>query len=453
MGSASPRAAARPHGRRRAGLCLAALAAGLIAWLAAAGAGPAPASARDGGFDGAYRGQITVSNPVCGKPQFEFTIADGRLSLPEEHEPEAGDVLAVNGRVDADGRLNGTFNLGPFTYKMIGDLKDGKASGAVYIVRVMCGGIIYEADVSWRISLVEGRVADAAPKENAKEPPATTPAKPPRETAASKAEPKPAEAKPRPAESAAAANGEALETFSQSLGNFVALIIGNDKYQHLPALKTATADATALAALLETRYGFRTKVLKNATRRDILAALAGLRSSLKYDDNLLIYYAGHGQLDEITERGYWLPVDAEADNPANWVSNADVTDMLKALPSRAVLVIADSCYAGTLTRSIVTPAPPGADRRAFLERVSGKRARTVLASGGLEPVADSGGGKHSVFSKALIDILSENDQVIDAQSLFAPIRQRVVLNAEQTPEYADVRLAGHEGGEFIFVPR
>lgn len=246
---------------------------------------------------------------------------------------------------------------------------------------------------------------------------------------------------------------EELDELSQTLGNFVALIIGNDKYKHLPALKTAAADADALAELLKRRYGFKTTVLKNATRRDVLAALSSLRSSLRFDDNLVIYYAGHGYLDEVTERGYWLPVDAEADNPANWISNADVTDMLKALPSRAVLVIADSCYAGTLTRAIVPPAVGGADRRAFLERVAAKRARTVLASGGLEPVADSGGGKHSVFSKALLDILSENETVIDAQSLFAPIRQRVVLNAEQTPEYSDVRLAGHEGGEFIFVPR
>lgn len=240
---------------------------------------------------------------------------------------------------------------------------------------------------------------------------------------------------------------------SLSLGRFVALIIGNDKYQHLPALKTATRDAAAIAALLETRYGFKTTLLRNATRRDVLAALADLRSKLTYEDNLLIYYAGHGQLDEVTERGYWLPVDAEEGNPANWISNADVTDMLKALPSRAVLVIADSCYSGTLTRSIAPVSAKQSDRKAFLERVAGKRARTVLASGGLEPVVDSGGGKHSVFAKALLDVLSENNAIIDAQSLFAPIRERVILNAEQTPEYADVRLAGHEGGEFIFVPR
>jgi hypothetical protein len=27
-----------------------------------------------------------------------------------------------------------------------------------------------------------------------------------------------------------------------------------------------------------------------------------------------------------------------------------------------------------------------------------------------------------------------------------------MLNSDQTPQYSDIRRAGHEGGEFIFVP-
>ena len=37
--------------------------------------------------------------------------------------------------------------------------------------------------------------------------------------------------------------------------------------------------------------------------------------------------------------------------------------------------------------------------------------------------------------------------------LFERLRETVVLNAEQTPEYANIRLAGHDGGDFIFVRR
>jgi len=81
-----------------------------------------------------------------------------------------------------------------------------------------------------------------------------------------------------------------------------------------------------------------------------------------------------------------------------------------------------------------------------------KRSRTALTSGGLEPVMDGGGSGHSVFTKALIDVLTENTEPIDGQALFGLIRRPVVLNADQTPAYADIRSAGHDGGDFILVP-
>ena len=83
-----------------------------------------------------------------------------------------------------------------------------------------------------------------------------------------------------------------------------------------------------------------------------------------------------------------------------------------------------------------------------------KRASTVLSSGGLEPVLDSGGkNMHSVFASALIDALKENNGVIDATQLFSSIRRPVMLNSNQTPEYSDIKNAGHDGVDFIFLRR
>ena len=44
-------------------------------------------------------------------------------------------------------------------------------------------------------------------------------------------------------------------------------------------------------------------------------------------------------------------------------------------------------------------------------------------------------------------------EIIEAHELFAPVRKAVVLNANQTPIYSDIRLAGHDGGDFIFAPK
>jgi hypothetical protein len=86
-----------------------------------------------------------------------------------------------------------------------------------------------------------------------------------------------------------------------------------------------------------------------------------------------------------------------------------------------------------------------------------KRSRTALTSGGLEPVLDSGGGEHSVFARALLDVLSENMAVLEGQQLYRDVSARVSYAADsiavqQIPEYAPVRFAGHEAGDFFFVP-
>lgn len=236
------------------------------------------------------------------------------------------------------------------------------------------------------------------------------------------------------------------------LGNYYALVVGNNNYQEMPKLKTAVADAHAISNVLEESYGFAVTKLINATRYDLLSAMSELRGSLSYDTNLLIYYAGHGIVDPVTERGYWLPVDAEESNPANWVSNDDITNMLRAIPAQRILVVADSCYSGTLVRDVKIKIESRGTRYDWLKRLSEKRSRTVMASGGVEPVADSGGGGHSVFANALINALKENSQIIEAQELFAPVRNTVILNANQTPVYSDIRMAGHDGGAFIFTP-
>ena len=117
--------------------------------------------------------------------------------------------------------------------------------------------------------------------------------------------------------------------------------------------------------------------------------------------------------------------------------------------AKHILVVADSCYSGKLARGINVRLRTGD----YYERISRKKARTVMASGGLEPVADAGGeGKHSVFASALIEALQENEAILDATLLFSKIRRPVMLNADQTPEYSDIRKAGHDGGDFLFVP-
>ena len=58
-----------------------------------------------------------------------------------------------------------------------------------------------------------------------------------------------------------------------------------------------------------------------------------------------------------------------------------------------------------------------------------------------------------MFAKAFLDALRENTDVIDGQALFGELKRPVILNSEQTPQYSDIRGAGHDGGDFLFVRR
>ena len=232
----------------------------------------------------------------------------------------------------------------------------------------------------------------------------------------------------------------------RGLGTYYLLAIGNNAYEYLPRLETAENDARAIADICEALYGFKVELILNGTRRDILQAMDRYRRDLTEEDNLLIYYAGHGYFDRAIDRGYWLPVDAMEDTSADWISNADVTDKLKVIPAKHVMVVADSCYSGTLTRGLMITARD----HDYLSRMARKKSRTVLTSGGLEPVLDGAGGSHSVFASVFIDILHENRQIMDATELFERLRRPVMLRSPQTPQYSDLRLAGHEGGDFLF---
>ena len=236
-------------------------------------------------------------------------------------------------------------------------------------------------------------------------------------------------------------------------GQYHALVIGNNDYADLSKLKTAVNDAKGVAEVLERDYGFAVQLLLNATRSDVLRALSQLRGELGPNDNLLVYYAGHGVLDEYAEQGYWLPVDAERDNPANWISNSDITDAMRAIRAKHVMVVADSCYSGTLVRDATVNINSGLERDAWLKRMTRKRSRTALVSGGLEPVIDSGGGEHSVFAKAFLGALRENQDVLDGQAMFTAVKRPVALESDQTPQYSDIRRSGHDGGDFLFVRR
>ncbi len=237
----------------------------------------------------------------------------------------------------------------------------------------------------------------------------------------------------------------------------VALIIGVTNYSHFPSLETAASDARELAELLAEKYGFETRVLSDPSTLAILLELKTLAESREPEDELLIYYAGHGKLDTENRKGSWIPADAETDDDGKWIANEVISDYLDLIPASHILVVSDSCYSGTMTRSGLAQSP-AADHPGRSRMIAGKKSRTVLTSGGLQPVLDSGGGEHSIFARALLTVLKLNDEPLSGVALHREVAARVTwaasaLGVEQVPFYAPIRFSGHETGDFVLTPR
>jgi len=248
---------------------------------------------------------------------------------------------------------------------------------------------------------------------------------------------------------------------SINFGRFYALIIGNQDYSQLPPLNTSINDAKAVDAVLRTRYGYQTTLLLDANRYQVMSAFNDLRNRLTEDDNLLVYYAGHGEIDRLDRSAYWLPTDADRKNTANWLSSRSITELINILPAKHILVVADSCYSGAMTETAVARLPEKMDeskKKKWLAFMVKRKARTVMTSGGVKPVLDTGANHHSVFANAFLKALKSNRGLMEDYELYRLIygkvkRASTSIGFPQTPQYSAMQHAGHEGSPYFFVPK
>ena len=261
------------------------------------------------------------------------------------------------------------------------------------------------------------------------------------------------------------------------MGKFYALVIGNQQYEHMEKLSTPVSDAKRIADLLEQRYGFQVMLLLNANATTIKQAVNELDRRASAKDNVLIYFAGHGVIrnlpaqgnaaasaprtatGRVNVQGFWLPIEAESARDTFWIDNMWVTEHLALNHAKRVLVVADSCYAGLFSADpSVLLSNTSAYTAAEIKELVGLRARYVLSSGDIKPVLDRGGDGHSVFARAFIDVLQRTQGVLSSVSLYRDVFEKVAVSArrqgiEQLPQLRPIRPAGHEWGEFFFVPR
>jgi uncharacterized repeat protein (TIGR01451 family) len=242
---------------------------------------------------------------------------------------------------------------------------------------------------------------------------------------------------------------------SVQVGEYYGLIIGIDQYSgDWPQLQNAVNDAKSVAETLSGKYTFhylKTLYNKDATRDNILKEFEWLMQNVKTNDNVFIYYSGHGEYLENMDKGFWVPIDASSKTISKYISNEDIRSFLSGINSKHTLLVTDACFSGDIFRG-KTMTIPYENSTKYYQKVYSLNSRKALTSGGVEPVMDKGKEGHSVFAYYFLQALINNaEKYFDAGQVFESLKIPVVNNSFQTPAYSPIRNAGDEGGQFIFM--
>ncbi|GIV57722.1 MAG: hypothetical protein KatS3mg042_0635 [Rhodothermaceae bacterium] len=240
-----------------------------------------------------------------------------------------------------------------------------------------------------------------------------------------------------------------------TVGTYYAFVIGVQDYasEAINDLAYPLEDARNLIQTLTEHYTFEQEnivLLENPSKDDIMDELDRLARVVTDQDNLLIFYAGHGTWDDRMEQGFWLPADAEKERRSKWVSNNTLQTYVKGIPARHTLLISDACFSGGIFRT--RDAFSTADRA--IRELYKIPSRQAMTSGTLTVVPDK-----SVFVEYLLKTLRESEAgFLTARAVFDRLQEPVISNAppelEATvPQYGVVQGTGHEGGEFVFIRR
>jgi hypothetical protein len=234
------------------------------------------------------------------------------------------------------------------------------------------------------------------------------------------------------------------------VGKQYAVIIGIDRYTEWPSLKGAVAEAKKVRDVLAARYyidEFVELYDTDATAENIRKLFGDLSKRVGIKDSVLIFYAGHGYLDE-ANTGFWIASDGttNTDKQDGWIQNSQLRNYIVKLAAQRVLVLNDACFSGDFVNTsrglqVVSTKDPS-----FLAEALKYKARQVLSAGGSEEVPDD-----SEFGAALVDVLTRNtDPYIAPDTMYDNIRRS--MSGKTEPLLGTI--TGHQrGASFVLFLR
>ncbi|MBK7432950.1 MAG: caspase family protein [Chitinophagaceae bacterium] len=251
---------------------------------------------------------------------------------------------------------------------------------------------------------------------------------------------------------------ETIQDIPQLDGNpvFHALLIAENEYSEpsYNALPGTLRDMRKMYNLLSGKYTFdpgNIDTLVNASKEKILSTLNTIAKSLTENDNLFIFYAGHGIIKryegvngkKVREEGFLIPSNAAKGDEVTFINSYDITSILNRSNAKHILFTADACFAGSLFRDLP------ADASLKVREAYKNKSRRLLTSGNKQAVSDE-----SDFVESLRLALQENTKkYVTAGELVDGFRDQYISKTHMQLQYNPIPNVDDQGGEFVFFKR
>ena len=233
-----------------------------------------------------------------------------------------------------------------------------------------------------------------------------------------------------------------------------ALLFGVNSYEHFDPwhkLNNPIPDAEAIRDELKNRYGFAVELVSDPSRDEILTKINKYaRKQYNKNDQLLIFFAGHGYYEETNNIGIGYLVASDTKPPeadpgkSSYISHGDFRERIENIGCEHIFLMIDACFSGAFDPSVDqfnrarggNKIPDNVSQREFIKRTLAYKTRWFLTSGGKEYVSDGHPNNHSPFTRRVLDALRSNGG------------QHGILTLEDIGRYVEKATPQPRAGEF-----
>ncbi|MGB3467245.1 MAG: caspase family protein [Cyclobacteriaceae bacterium] len=235
-----------------------------------------------------------------------------------------------------------------------------------------------------------------------------------------------------------------------------ALLFGINKYDNWNDLVNPVYDVQAIGKELEERYGFQVEIVLDSEQDEVMTKLREYAQiNFKPQDQLFIFFAGHGQYDDVFGEGFLVAKNSLRNDVSknSYISHNRIRSNINNIPCEHIFLSMDVCFGGTFDPMLASSRAADyelSNDKEYLVRKLSKKTRKYLTSGSKEYVSDGVAGDHSPFARNMLEALKSNggqDRILILDEI-----KSYMERLKSTPRFgafgSDVN-----GSDFVFIAR